>query len=165
MFKNTKNVLKYVSFVFVSVAYMLLCTSCGKHEASAGAVGAGAGAVVGAEVSGKKNKGLGALVGAITGTLLPQILGFGDNLNMGLLEGITVAVLTVCTLLTFYFTGKKTEDGEWKRPLWLRGIAPIGQTVLMITFGFLFATIISTSLVILTQRIDFYFTELMRLLS
>lgn len=106
-----------------------------------------------------------ALVGAITGTLLPQILRFGDNANLGLLEGIIVAVLTVCTLLTFYFTGRKTEDGEWKRPLWLRGIVPIGQTVLMITFGFLFATIISTSLVLLTQRIDYYFTQLMQLLS
>ena len=106
-----------------------------------------------------------ALVGAITGTLLPQILNFGDNGDLGLLEGIIVAVLTVCTLLTFYFTGKKTDGGEWKRPLWLRGIAPIGQTVLMITFGFLFATIISTSLVLLTQRIDYYFTQLMQLLS
>ncbi len=106
-----------------------------------------------------------ALVGAITGTLLPQILNFGDNLNFNLIEGIVVAILTGCTLLTFYFTGKKTESGEWKRPLWLRSITPIGQTVLMITFGFLFATIISTSLVLLTQRIDFYFTKLMQLLS
>lgn len=106
-----------------------------------------------------------ALVGAITGTLLPQILRFGDNLDLGLLESIIVAVLTVCTLLTFYFTGKNTGDGEWKRPLWLRGIVPIGQTVLVITFGFLFATVISTSLVLLTQRIDYYFTQLMQLLS
>ncbi|PIE79654.1 MAG: hypothetical protein CSA11_11105 [Chloroflexi bacterium] len=106
-----------------------------------------------------------ALVGAITGTLLPQILNFGDNLDLSLLEGVVVAVLTVCTLLTFYFTGKETESGEWKRPLWLRSITPIGQTVLMITFGFLFATIISTSLVLLTQRIDYYFTQLMQLLS
>jgi hypothetical protein len=106
-----------------------------------------------------------ALVGAITGTVLPQILRFGDNGDLGLLESIMVAVLTVCTLLTFYFTGKKTGDGKWKRPLWLRGIVPIGQTVLMITFGFLFATVISTSLVLLTQRIDYYFTQLMQLLS
>lgn len=106
-----------------------------------------------------------ALVGAITGTLLPQTLNFGDNGELGFIEGIIVAVLTVCTLLTFYFTGRKTEEGEWKRPLWLRGIVPIGQTVLMITFGFLFATIIATSLVLLTQRIDYYVTQLMQLLS
>lgn len=106
-----------------------------------------------------------ALMGAISGTLLPQLLNFGDNGELGLIEGIIVAVLTVCTLLTFYFTGRKTEEGIWKRPLWLRGIVPIGQTVLMITFGFLFATIISTSLVLLTQRIDYYVTQLMQLLS
>jgi hypothetical protein len=106
-----------------------------------------------------------ALVGAITGTLLPQIMNFGENSEPGFVEGIIVAVLTVCTLLTFYFTGSKTDEGEWQRPLWLRGIMPIGQTVLMITFGFLFATIISTSLVLLTQRIDYYVTQLMQLLS
>jgi hypothetical protein len=106
-----------------------------------------------------------ALVGAITGTLLPQVLDFGSNGDLGIIEGIIVAVLTICTLLTFYYGGQKTETGEWKRPLWLRSIAPIGQTVLMITFGFLFATVISTSLVLLTQRIDYYFTQLMQLFS
>lgn len=106
-----------------------------------------------------------ALVGAISGTLLPQVFDFGTNGDLGLLEGIIVAVLTVCTLLTFYFGGRKTDDGEWQRPLWLKGIMPIGQTVLTITFGFLFAMIISTSLVLLTQRIDYYVTQLMQLLS
>jgi len=70
-----KNCLKYLSFTVVSVAYLLICTSCGKHEASAGAVGAGAGAVLGAEVSGKNDKGLGALVGAITGNYLGRKIG------------------------------------------------------------------------------------------
>jgi len=106
-----------------------------------------------------------ALVGAISGTLLPQVFNFDANGDLGLLEGIIAAVLTVCTLLTFYFGGRKTDDGVWKRPLWLRGIVPIGQTVLMITFGFLFAMVISTSLVLLTQRIDYYVTQLMQLLS
>ncbi len=106
-----------------------------------------------------------ALVGAITGTLLPQALTFGDNMEYGLVESIVVAVLTICVLLTFTFTGKKAEDGSWERPLWLRGIMPIGRSVLMITFGFLFAMIISTSLVLFTERIDYYFTQLMRLLS
>jgi hypothetical protein len=106
-----------------------------------------------------------ALVGAITGTLLPQVLQFGENTSYTLLEGVAVALLTICTLLTFTFTGKKGADGSWERPLWLRGIAPIGRTVLMITFGFLFAMIISTSLVLLTERVDYYFTQLMQLLS
>ncbi len=106
-----------------------------------------------------------ALVGAITGALLPQVLQFGENSHYNWLEGVIVALLTICTLLTFTFTGKKAADGSWERPLWLRAIAPIGRTVLMITFGFLFAMIISTSLVLLTERVDYYFTQLMQLLS
>ncbi len=47
-----------------------------------------------------------ALVGAITGTLLPQALHFGANMDYGFVESVIVAVLTICTLLTFTFTGK-----------------------------------------------------------
>jgi beta-lactamase regulating signal transducer with metallopeptidase domain len=106
-----------------------------------------------------------ALVGAITGTLLPQILDFGSQTETGPIEGIIVAALTVCVLLAFYFTGRKTADGVWQRPVWLRGIVPIGKAVLTITFGFLFAAILSTSLILLTERIDFYFTLIKQLLS
>jgi hypothetical protein len=107
-----------------------------------------------------------ALVGAISGTLLPQIMAFSGQGNalQTPMEGIIVAVLTVCTLLTFHFTGKKSEQGEWKRPFWQLGFVQIGQAVLMITFGALFAGILSTSLVLLTERISYYFTQLMLLL-
>ena len=107
-----------------------------------------------------------ALVGAISGTILPQVMIFsGDgNAIMTPIEGLIVAVLTICTLLAFYFTGKKNAQGEWIRPLWTRGVAQVGQAVLMITFGALFAGILSTSLVLLTERISFYFTQFMLLL-
>lgn len=108
-----------------------------------------------------------ALVGAITGTLLPQILVFGDagNTSLGPIEGIITAVLTVCTLLTFHFTGKKNDQGEWVRPFWQRGFVQIGQAVLMITFGALFAGLLSTSLVLLTERVGYYFAQFMLMLQ
>jgi len=107
-----------------------------------------------------------ALMGAITGTLLPQVLTFGGQGNavLGPIQGLIVAILTVCTLLTFHFTGKRNEEGEWIRPFWQRGFVQVGQAVLMITFGALFAGILSTSLVLLTERISYYFTQLTLLL-
>lgn len=107
-----------------------------------------------------------ALVGAISGTLLPQVMIFNGQGNaiMTPIEGLVVAVLTICTLLTFHFTGKKNEQGDWVRPFWTRGFAQVGQAVLMITFGAVFAAILSTSLVLLTERISFYFTQFMLLL-
>ena len=74
-------------------------------------------------------------------------------------------MLTVCTLLTFQFTGKKNELGEWVRPFWQRGFVQIGQAVLMITFGALFAGLLSTSLVLLTERIGYYFAQFMLMLQ
>lgn len=108
-----------------------------------------------------------ALMGAITGTLLPQILVFGDagNTSLSPIQGIVTAVLTACTLLTFQFTGKKNELGEWVRPFWQRGFVQIGQAVLMITFGALFAGLLSTSLVLLTERIGYYFAQFMLMLQ
>jgi len=107
-----------------------------------------------------------ALMGAITGTLLPQVLTFGGQGNAvpGPIEGLIAAALTVCTLLTFHFTGKRNEEGEWIRPFWQRGFVQVGQAVLMITFGALFAGVLSTSLVLLTERISYYFTQLTLLL-
>ncbi|MCA9872775.1 MAG: hypothetical protein KC441_03955 [Anaerolineales bacterium] len=107
-----------------------------------------------------------ALVGAISGTLLPQVMTFYGRGNAALtpLEGLIVAVLTICTLLTFHFTGKRNEQGEWIRPFWQRGLVQLGQAVLMITFGALFAGILSTSLILLTERISYYFMQFTQLL-
>lgn len=100
-----------------------------------------------------------ALVGAISGTLLPQLLAFRGVGAFSPVQGVVVAFLTVCTLLTFQFTGGRNEAGEWKRPFWQRGLVPIGRGVLFITFGALFAGILSTSLILFTERIGYYFTQ------
>lgn len=107
-----------------------------------------------------------ALIGAVSGTLFPQTLAFGVPGNAALtpVQGLIVAFLTICTLLTFHFTGKKNEQGDWVRPFWQRGFVQVGQAVLMITFGALFAGILSTSLVLLTERISYYYTQLLLLL-
>jgi hypothetical protein len=99
-----------------------------------------------------------ALVGAISGTLLPQVMSFGGGTDAPV-QGVLVAVLTACVLLTFQFTGKRNEAGEWQRPLWLRGFVPVGRAVLFVTFGALFAGILSTSLILFTERISYYFTQ------
>ena len=100
-----------------------------------------------------------ALVGALTGTLLPQLLDFSTPVPA---QGIIIALLTICTLLAFQFTPlfrRPQGDDAWEPPRWQRIITRIGQTVLMITFGAFFATVLSTSLVLLADRINFFLTE------
>lgn len=125
---------------------------------SASRLGAGALAIlvgVGATV---------ALIGATVGTLWPQVAAFGGD-EQGPIQGLIVAFLTVCTLFTFQFTSSRvTKEGVWLRPVWQRGLASVGQAVLAITFGALFASVFITSLALLTDRFSLYLGQFSRLL-
>lgn len=102
-----------------------------------------------------------ALVGSITGTLWPQVIEVRPTTP---LQGGVVAILTVCTLLSFQYTvfwprGSKT----WQPAFWQRSVTAVGRIVLTITFATLFATLISTGLILLAERLNFIFTELVQL--
>lgn len=101
-----------------------------------------------------------ALLGALTGTLLPQIVDFQAA---GPLQLILIALLTIATLLTFQFTSLRVAG--WNPPVWQKSIVFSGRIILTITFGALFALVLSTSLTLLASRLNFYLTEFLRLLS
>jgi hypothetical protein len=103
-----------------------------------------------------------ALTGAISGTLWPQVITSDAEKPV---QSLIVALLTVCTLFAFQFTGRINAQGEWVRPIWQRGLALIGQTVLTITFGALFTTVFSTSLILLIDRVDYYLDQFTQLLQ
>jgi hypothetical protein len=104
-----------------------------------------------------------ALVGTITGTLLPQIV--AAPTESGLL-GVVAALLTIAALLYFQFTaGQVDVAGAAVIPGWQRAISGLGRAVLMISFGALFAGVLSTSLVLLSDRLAFYIAELAEVLS
>jgi hypothetical protein len=107
-----------------------------------------------------------ALVGAVRGTLLPQIGLMGNPVaGVGPIGIILAALLTVVTLMAFQFTGGQIEKGEWKRPFWQRGLYHTGQAVLMITFGAIFAGVLSTSLLLLSSRIIYFVNQFLQLIS
>ncbi|MCA9943920.1 MAG: hypothetical protein KC449_10585 [Anaerolineales bacterium] len=101
-----------------------------------------------------------ALLGSLTGTLWPQIV---DVQPSSPLQGAVVAVLTVCTLLAFQFTALRPRtSGVWQPVLWQRGVTAVGRIVLTVTFGALFATLVSTGLILLAERLNFLLTELVQ---
>lgn len=103
-----------------------------------------------------------ALVGAVAGTLLPQITATnGQNL----IVSVVAALLTICTLLYFQFTGRADDEGALVQAGWQRVVSGVGRTVLMITFGALFAGLLSTSLVLLTERVGFFLTGFLDMLG
>ncbi len=99
-----------------------------------------------------------ALLGALTGTLWPQITAVAAS-DPGY-QTIIIAILTVLTLLSFQFTGRFKKDGQWQRPVWQRGIVHIGRATLIITFGVLFVALLNTSLILLSSRLGYFLTQL-----
>lgn len=101
-----------------------------------------------------------ALIGSLSGTLWPQIVGVQPATP---LQDIVVALLTICTLLAFQFTAlRPRSSGLWQPAMWQRGVTAVGRIVLTITFGALFAALMSTGLILLAERLNFFLTELVQ---
>lgn len=101
-----------------------------------------------------------ALLGSLTGTLWPQIVNVQPATP---LQGVVVAVLTICTLLAFQFTALRPRGGTvWQPAIWQRGVTAVGRIVLTITFGALFATLLSTGLILLADRLNYFISELVQ---
>jgi len=96
-----------------------------------------------------------SLVGAIAGTLVPQILVQYQEPLLGL----AVAILAILALAYFFFAARLNQDGDIVVSIWYPFVAGGGRVVITIALGGLFAAVLSTSLVLLTQRISFYIDE------
>ncbi|WP_420641415.1 hypothetical protein [Candidatus Leptofilum sp.] len=101
-----------------------------------------------------------ALIGSLTGTLWPQIVNVQPASP---LQGLVVAILTICTLLAFQFTMlRPRSSGSWQPAMWQRSISAVGRIVVTVTFGALFATLLSTGLILLAERLNYFITELVQ---
>jgi hypothetical protein len=102
------------------------------------------------------------LMGAIAGTLIPLVTspysGEVEGIGGGIV-GLLVAILTICTLLYFHFTGRFDADGNVVLPIWQKYAGLAGQVVITITLAALFAATLSTSLVLLSNRVTFFINE------
>lgn len=95
-----------------------------------------------------------AIGGAIIGTLLPQIRDTARPLSEGAGEiaGVMVLVIgTVLTLASFYYTAPpESRSGRI-----IRGAATIGHWLIMVAFGFFFASALQSYLSALVERVNF----------
>lgn len=95
-----------------------------------------------------------AIGGAVMGTLLPQALDTARPLTGSAPEmagTLVLALGTVLTLTTFYFTVRR--DTPMGRAV--GAAAAVGHWVLMVAFGFFFASAVQTYVVALTERLEF----------
>jgi hypothetical protein len=96
-----------------------------------------------------------ALVGTISGTLLPLIGATGSALGEDLINGLVIILGTITSLLYFQFLVVRRPDGEPVQPWPLRLAGTIGQVFLIVTFAALYAGAIISSLTIFSERLAF----------
>lgn len=102
-----------------------------------------------------------ALVGAISGTLIPLAAGVITGAQTDLINGVLIILGVLCTLIYFQYLGRRQPVGSVRRPLPVRVFGAIGQGVITVTLGALYGGAILTSLAILSERIAFILTTVL----
>ena len=106
-----------------------------------------------------------AIGGAVTGTLIPQLLAsmnlldvqasqvLDANVGLRLLNGVIILIGTLASLAYFQFGTLSGSSQRNQFQSWIEGIGKIGQIFIAIMFGFLFAGIFSAALTALIGRV------------
>jgi hypothetical protein len=96
-----------------------------------------------------------ALVGAITGTLLPLASSTSRSVQDDALNGFLIVLGVVSSLVYFQYLARRAPGGAIERGLFVRFIGGIGQGFIAVTLGALYAAAILTSLTIFSERVGF----------
>ena len=106
-----------------------------------------------------------AVVGAVTGTLIPFAIQTGRSAGEGWLVGTLTVVGVVSVLGYFQYSARRRDDGVTVQNPLVRGVRAVGAVVLAITFGSLYAAAIATALEVFTERIGFLIAQIAQLLG
>ena len=96
-----------------------------------------------------------AVVGALTGTLLPLAGATSRGVRGVLLNGFLIVLGVVSSLVYFHYLGRRTPGGGVTRALAIRFFGAVGQGFIVVTLGALYAGAILTGLAIFGDRIAF----------
>jgi len=102
-----------------------------------------------------------SLVGALVGTMWPQLTTRYENDVVGILA----ALLTISVLLYFQFTWGRSDDGQAKFPSWFQAIRSFGQVIITLTLAALFAGALSTSMALFSARVGYFVDTLNQVIT
>ena len=106
-----------------------------------------------------------ALNGAVHGTLLPMLRSTGEGVVPGDLNGILLAAGVVCTLAYFQYQARRRPEGPDRRRPHVQLLAVVGQGIIVVTLGAIYAAAILTSLTIFSERLGFLVRQALTLLA
>lgn len=101
-----------------------------------------------------------ALVGAISGTLLPITNTTAASIGADALNGFILILGVVCTLIYFQYLARRLPTGETRRGLVARAFGAVGQGFIVVTLGALYGGAILSGLVVFSDRIAFILTRI-----
>lgn len=96
-----------------------------------------------------------AIGGAIQGTILPQVSSAGDFFGLEFIQGSIALTGTIATLIHFNFTARRAPNQIPERSPLIRVASAVGQGFIAVTFGVIFAGILSAALTALVERSEF----------
>lgn len=96
-----------------------------------------------------------ALVGAITGTLLPLVNATATTVRGGMVEGVVMFVGVACSLIYFQYIARRRSGSRIERGPVALALGSVGQGFIVVTLGAVYGAAIITSLTIFTERIAF----------
>jgi hypothetical protein len=94
-----------------------------------------------------------ALVGALTGTLIPLAIDTAGREDV--VEQVAIFIGVATSLIYFQYLARRRPDGEARQIAPVRVIGFVGQGFIVVTLGALYAAAILTSLTIFSERIGF----------
>ncbi|MBI1258763.1 MAG: hypothetical protein GC204_14940 [Chloroflexi bacterium] len=102
-----------------------------------------------------------ALVGAISGTLLPLANATASSVAADALNGFILVLGVVSTLVYFQYMARRVPGGtETRRGLVVRAVGAVGQGFIVVTLGALYGGAILSGLVVFSERIAFILTRI-----
>ncbi len=96
-----------------------------------------------------------AVVGAISGTLLPLASATSSSVAVDPLNGFLLVLGVICTLIYFQYLARRAPGGGVRVGLVNRVFGTVGHGFIVITLAALYAAAILTSLTIFSERIAF----------
>jgi hypothetical protein len=101
-----------------------------------------------------------ALVGAISGTLLPLASSTAGSVGVDALDGFILVLGVVSTLIYFQYLARRVPGAKNRRGLIVRAVGALGQGFIVVTLGALYGGAILSGLVVFSERIAFILQQL-----
>jgi hypothetical protein len=96
-----------------------------------------------------------AVIGAISGTLLPLAGATANSVRQDTLNGFLIVLGVISTLVYFQYLARREQGGQARREVLVRAIGSAGHVVIVITLGALYGGAILSGLAVFSERIAF----------